>query len=126
VVERRARAAWDLVTQQLRGFPAQQRSIVTELAWLETAANEPFDAFLWKLFEKRVVARHLSVAINKLRGQGDYTFLIESGDGVVRLRGKDGALATNPLLVNAIASLHDVHMLSDDGITDLGRAELRQ
>lgn len=126
VVERRARADWDLVSQELSGFPAQQRSIVTELAWVETAANDPFDVFLWKLFKKRVVARHFSVAINKLRGQGDYTFLIDSGDGVVRLRGKDGALATNPRLGNAIAFLHDVHMLSDGGITDLGRAELRQ
>lgn len=96
------------------------RSIVTELAFLNSHANEPLLALLARIVRQRVLDRHLWVAIQKFRGAGDYTFLLESDDGRIRLRQKDGPVLTNPRLSSAIAFLEDIHLLSAVGTTAAG------
>lgn len=68
-----------------------------------------------------MIRRHLWVALRKLRHQGDYTFLIETDEGKLRLREKDGPVFTNPRLGPAISFLKDIALLGEDGLTDLGR-----
>ena len=75
---------------------------------------------LARIVRQRVLDRHLWVAIQKFRGPGDYTFLLESDDGRVRLRQKDGPVLTNPRLSSAVAFLEDIHLLSANGTTPAG------
>lgn len=49
-------------------------------------------------------------------GKGDYTFLVETDDGLIRLREKDGPVFTNPRLGPAIRFLHDIHLLGENGL----------
>lgn len=100
------------------------RSIATELAFLAANARLGLRDMLSRLFEERVVQRHLWVAVRKLRYQGDYTFLIDADDGRVKLRRKDGPVWTNPRLDTSVRFLRDIHLIDDDGVTDLGRAVL--
>lgn len=100
------------------------RSIVTELRFLDIHAAEPLQLFVARLVKSRVVERHLWVAVRKLRGQGDYTFLLEADEGKVRLRKKEGPVFTNPRLASAIAFLWDIHLLVDGGPTKAGLAAL--
>jgi hypothetical protein len=96
------------------------RSLVTELRFLEENSAELLPTLLARIVRQRVLNRHLWVAIQKFRGQGDYTFLLESDDGRVRLRRKDGPALTNPRLSSAVAFLEDIHLLSTNGITPIG------
>ncbi len=96
------------------------RSIVTELRFLDEHATERLESLLARIVKHRVLERHRWVAIQKFRGPGDYTFLIESDDGRVRLRQKDGPVLTNPRLSTAIAFLEDIHLLSANGPTPSG------
>lgn len=96
------------------------QSIVTELIFLREYADLPLRAFLARLVKEKVVERHLWVAVQKFRGQGDYTFLLESDEGRVRVRQKDGPVLTNPRLSSAIACLRDIHILGNDGPTRAG------
>lgn len=96
------------------------RSLVTELRFLDEHATEPLQPLLARIVRQRVLDRHLWVAIQKFRGPGDYTFLLESDDGRVRLRQKDGPVPTNPRLSSAVAFLEDIHLLSANGTTPAG------
>lgn len=96
------------------------RSLVTELRFLEANATESLERLLTRVVQQRVLDRHLWVAIQKFRGQGDYTFLLESDDGRVRLRQKDGPVLTTPRLSSAIAFLEDIHLLGVSGPTPAG------
>jgi hypothetical protein len=96
------------------------RSLVTELRFLDEHRAEPLQALLARIVRQRVLDRHLWVAIQKFRGPGDYTFLLESDDGRVRLRQKDGPVLTNPRLSSAVAFLEDIHLLSANGTTPAG------
>ena len=69
--------------------------------------------------------RHLWVALRKFQRQGDYTFLIETDDGLVRLRDKDGPVFTNPRLGPAVRFLRDIHLMDDGGLTPRGAEVLR-
>jgi hypothetical protein len=93
------------------------RSLVTELRFLGEHATEPLPTLLTRIVRQRVLDRHLWVAIQKFRGPGDYTFLLESDNGSVRLRQKDGPVPTNPRLSSTVAFLEDIHLLSANGIT---------
>jgi hypothetical protein len=101
--------------------PQGFRSLLTELAFLDKNRATGFDAFLRSLFLDRVVHRHLWVAMRKLRYQGDYTFLFEVEDGLVRRRETDGPVWTGPRLAYAIAFLEDIGLLGPAGITARGR-----
>lgn len=97
------------------------RSLVTELRFLDEHSAEPLPTLLQRIVRQRVLDRHLWVAIQKFRGPaGDYTFLLESDDGRVRLRQKDGPVLTNPRLSSAVAFLEDIHLLSANGTTPAG------
>lgn len=96
------------------------RSLVTELRFLDEHAGEPLKVLLARIVRQRVLDRHLWVAIQKFRGPGDYTFLLESDDGRVRLRQKDGPVLTNPRLSSAVTFLEDIHLLSANGTTQAG------
>lgn len=100
------------------------RSIATELAFLAANSHLDLRIMLSRLFEERVVHRHLWVAVRKLRYQGDYTFLIDADEGRVKLRRKDGPVWTNPRLDTSVRFLRDIHLLDDGGVTELGRVVL--
>lgn len=97
------------------------RSLVTELRFLDANREVPLAVMLTRLVKQRVLDRHLWVAIQKFRGQqGDYTFLFEADEGLVRFRGMDGPVLTSPRLASAIAFLQDLHFLGNDGPTEAG------
>ena len=97
------------------------RSVFTETQFLNNHRHDDFKSFIGCLIEERVIRRHLWVALRKFRYQGDYTFLLETDDGRVRLRSKDGPAYTTPRLGPAITFLRDIHLLDDAGITNLGK-----
>ena len=100
------------------------RTLLTEINFLESHAKDDFTLTISKLIEQRIIQRHLWVALQKLRHQGDYTFLLESDDGRVRLHVKDGPIFTNPRLGPAITFLEDIHLINQHGLTELGRKVL--
>ena len=114
-----------------RGMPAvlgagpdtALRSLLTERRFLDRHSDSLFPEFLRRLFEERIVQRHLWVALMKLRA-GDYTYLIERDEGRFRLREKDGPVFTNPRLGPAIAFLRDIHLIGAEGLTALGVAAM--
>jgi hypothetical protein len=58
--------------------------------------------------------------MRKLQYQRDYTFLVETDDGRVRLRAKDGPVLTNPRLRTALTFLRDIHLVDENGLTKRG------
>ena len=97
------------------------RTLLTEINFLESCARDDFTLTICKLIEQRIIQRHLWVALKKLRYQGDYTFLIDSDNGLVRLRVKDGPVFTNPRLGPAITFLKDIHLINEHGLTEQGK-----
>ena len=100
--------------------PDAIRSLLTETRYLDYNLKEPFGDLLGKIIEERVIRRHIWVALRKFRRNSDYTFLIEMDEGRIRLREKDGPMFTNPRLGPAVTFLKDIHMVGDQGLTDLG------
>ena len=80
----------------------------------------PFKSLLKRLFEERILHRHLWVAMRKFRYQKDYTFLFDTDEGRLRLRRKDGPGFTTPRLATAIAFLKDIHLIDESGLTQQG------
>ncbi len=101
--------------------PEISRSLLSEIQFLTQYGDEPIQRTIERVIEERVIRRHLWVALRKLRYQGDYTFLIETEDGKLRLREKDGPIFTNPRLGPAITFLKDVGLIGSDGLTAAGR-----
>ena len=125
VVHKRASASGRLVRQEFSALdPTAFRSLLTEMRFLEAQKDKEFPRFLAGLIEERIIRRHLWVALRKFRYQGDYTFLIESDDGKVRLRTKAGPVYTNPRLGPAITFLRDIHLIDDEGLTALGEKRI--
>ena len=125
LVHSRSRQRSDHIESELKALnPAVSHSLRSEYRYLESQADVDFETFLIKLVEQRVIRRHLWVALRKLRYQGDYTFLVESDDGKVRLRSKDGPAYTNPRLGPAMTFLKDMHLIDDEGLTEQGRKVL--
>ena len=125
LVHSRSRQVTEYIETELKALnPAVFHSLRSEYRFLESQVDEIFEEFLTKLLEQRVIRRHLLVALRKLRYQGDYTFLVESDDGKVRLRAKDGPVYTNPRLGPAMTFLRDTHLIRDEGLTDQGRKVL--
>lgn len=121
LIHRWERANSALTMQELNGFnPEFFHSLVTECRFLDRNGDAPFAETLTRLVEERVIRRHLWIALRKLRYQGDYTFLIETDDGLIRLRKKGGPTFTNPRLFPAIRFLSDIHLLDHNGLTPRG------
>jgi len=100
------------------------RSIWSETQFLDRKADQDLRKTLTDLIEQRVIRRHLWVALRKFRYQKDYTFLIETDDGKLRCRDKDGPVYTNPRLGPTITFLKDLHIIGGQGLTDYGAALL--
>ena len=100
------------------------RSLLTEIRFLERLGDKDFRITLRTLLEKRVLGRHLWVALRKLRYQGDYGFLVEADDGLVRPRALDGPVYTTPRIAPAITFLKDCHLIDANGLTAQGAAAL--
>jgi hypothetical protein len=99
---------------------APRRSFASELSFLDGHAETPLPDLLKLIFKKRILQRHLWVAMRKLQYQRDYTFLVETHDGRLRLRAKDGPVATNPRLGPAMRFLRDIHLVNEHGLTKRG------
>ncbi len=124
VLHRRCEPRRALVASELGGDGidgAAFRSLASELAFLDDHQDAPLEQTLTRLLRERVLERHLWVAMQKLRHQGDYTFLVEADDGKMRVRAKDGPVPTNPRLDNALTFLRDIHLLGPSGLTGPGR-----
>jgi hypothetical protein len=122
VLHQRCAPHRDLLAKQLGAEGAAFRSLASELSFLDAHQDMPLAETLARFLRDRVLERHLWVALQKLRYQGDYTFLVEADQGKLRVRAKDGPVLTNPRLDNALSFLRDVHLLDDSGLTDTGRA----
>lgn len=120
MASRKTQIAAELSDLDPQGF----HSLLTELAFLDHNAQMDFETLLQRLFLDRVVRRHLWVAMRKLQYHGDYTFLIDTDDGLVRKRGEDGPVWTGPRLSNAIVFLRDIGLLGASGATERGRRAL--
>lgn len=94
------------------------RSIVTEMNWFSSRADEPVRDLISAYVIERVVLRHSWVAMQKLRRQKDYTFLFEVRDGRLLRRNGYAPVATTPRLNPAIQFLVDVGLVDDDGLTE--------
>lgn len=105
--------------------PELFRSLHSETVFLDRHGQEPFAELLTRLLEERVVRRHLWVALRKFRYQKDYTFLIESDEGRLRCKDKDGPVFTNPRLGPTITFLKDLHIIGAQGVTGDGAELLR-
>ena len=99
---------------------APGRSFASELAFLDNHGSTPLPDLLRLIFRQRILQRHLWVAMRKLQYQHDYTFLVETHDGRLRLRAKDGSVLTNPRLGPALTFLRDLHLIDDEGLTKRG------
>jgi len=122
VLENRVRSSPKNPADELGGLKHNLiHSLVTELRWLEAHENDSLPEFVARLIEERVIRRHLWVALRKFRVQGDYTFLIETDDGRVRLRATDGPVFTNPRLGPALTFLRDIHLIDEKGLTAHGK-----
>lgn len=120
ILHKRVRDEEYPVESELGGFDSEAfQTILTETRFFEEHAVIPFRDILGKIIELKIVRRHLWVAARKFRS-GDYTFLIESDEGRLRLREKDGPAFTNPRLAPAITFLKDIHLIGDKGLTDYG------
>jgi hypothetical protein len=118
VMQRRMAAHSESISIELSALdPHGFRSLLTELTFLKENGSIGFTDLLKQLFLERVLRRHLWVAMRKLKYQGDYTFLFETDDGLIRKRGEDGPVWTGPRLHNAIAFLKDVGLLGEKGAT---------
>jgi hypothetical protein len=100
---------------------AAGRSFASELAFLDDHGDTTLPDLLKLIFKKRILQRHLWVAMRKLQYQRDYTFLVETHDGKLRLRAKDGPVPTNPRLRPALTFLRDLHLVDKSGLTKRGR-----
>jgi len=121
IVQLRYRANTPLFVSELGSLnPDFFHSVLTECCFLERHDEAPLAEILGRLIDERVIRRHLWIALRKLRDQGDYTFLIECDDGLIRTREKNGPVFTNPRLSPAITFVRDIHLLNDSGITPRG------
>jgi hypothetical protein len=126
VLHRRFLLAQDDVNADLGRFDRDlSRSLLTEIEYLVQHQHDTLTQMLTGLLKQRVIRRHLWVAVQKLRHQNDYTFLIDADEGRVRLRDKDGPVLTNPRLGPAITFLQDIHLLGQGGLTMLGKRVMR-
>jgi hypothetical protein len=125
VLHNRVRGSVKDISEELGAFdPSVFRSLLTELRFLNEHMQADFGNIVARLIEERVIRRHLWIGLRKLRYQGDYTFLIETDDGLVRLREKDGPVFTNPRLAPTITFLKDIHLLGENGLTAFGHQRI--
>lgn len=113
----------DLQAEVDRSFSLQSggRSVRTETLWLARQNEGDLATVLADYVAQRVVSRHNQIAIQKLRRQGDYTFLFEARDGRLVYRAQYEPVPTTPRLDPAIQFLVDIDLIGETGLTDRGR-----
>lgn len=127
VLHNRIEASAKDPAEELRGVRHDVlHTLVTEIRFLDANKGRDFPEFIARLFEERVIRRHLWVGLRKFRSQRDYTFLIESDEGRVRLRAVDGPVFTNPRLGPALTFLKDIHLVDGKGLTARGKKLVRE
>ena len=116
----------DLQAEVDRSFGLQSggRSIRTEALWLARQNEGDLATVLANYVTQRVVSRHNQIAMQKLRRQGDYTFLFEARDGRLVYRAQYDPVPTTPRLDPAIQFLVDIDLIGEKGLTDRGRGLL--
>lgn len=112
----------DLAQAAQHGLPKRGTaySLRTEIDWLESGEETPVAVHIADYIIERVVRRHSWVAMQKLRRQRDYTFLFEQREGRLVYLSAYQPVATTPRLAPAIQFLDDIHLLDEDGLTDMG------
>ncbi|MET3384189.1 hypothetical protein [Variovorax paradoxus] len=100
-------------------------SLYSEFNFFQELAQAPLGDMLQKLLH-RILERHTWIAFQKLRYRTEYTFLFESHDGLLRTRGLDGPVLTNPRLASTLGFMRDLNLLDQDGITTVGAAALER
>jgi hypothetical protein len=112
----------DLAQAAKHGLPKRGTaySLRTEIDWLESGEETPVAEHIADYIVERVVRRHSWVAMQKLRRQRDYTFLFEQREGRLVYLSAYQPVATTPRLAPAIQFLDDIHLLDEDGLTDMG------
>lgn len=118
------RADLRATTKRELGVHGGGRSIVTELAWIDSRADASVSDLIASYLIERVVRRHSWVAMQKLRRQRDYTFLFEVHDGRLVRRSSYTPVPTTPRLFPAVQFLVDVGLIDGNGATARGRAVL--
>ena len=120
VLHKRVRDEDHAVEEEFGGYASDAfQTLLTITRFLEKNHELPLREILGRLIETKVVRRHLWIAARKFQS-GDYTFLIESDEGRLRLRQKDGPVFTNPRLGPAITFLRDIHLIGGQGLTEYG------
>jgi len=122
IVER-AVAFGELLDSALNA-PDHFQSLRTEVKYLQAREQENARTVLVALVRERVLKRHLWVASRKFRNQKAYTFLIEPEEGLLRYRDRFRVSPSSPRLDQAMRFLRDVKLIDDEGLTEIGRAEL--
>lgn len=123
VLYKRFSAQLDEIEEELKPVSESPyvHSLATEIRFIAAKADEPLERTLRSVLKMRIIDRHLWVAIQKLHLQGDYTFLVETDNGRIRLRRKDGPVLTNPRLGTSLTFLRDIHLIGPEGLTKHGR-----
>ncbi|TXM94675.1 hypothetical protein [Methylobacterium sp. WL116] len=113
----------DATRLELKGH-GSGRSVITELTWFSRREDGEVCELIASYVVERIVRRHSWVAMQKLRRQGDYTFLFEVRDGRLVRRSGYAPVATTPRLNPATTFLEDIWLVNEDGPTAHGRAVL--
>jgi hypothetical protein len=119
----RASDATDLINEALSGADYFQ-SLRTEVQFLDRARSNPASRVIEDLIRERIVKRHLWVASRKFRNQKAYTFHMEPEEGQLRYRSHFRISPSSPRLDQATLFLRDIGLIDENGITQLGRAEM--
>jgi len=100
---------------------AELQTLCSEQVFLGEHSGSLLEDMLLDLFMKRVIFRHQAIALHKLKTQGDYTFLFEIEESRATRRMAYEPVFTNPRVNNALTFISDLHLIDDDGVTDIGR-----
>ncbi|MZR31458.1 hypothetical protein [Sneathiella litorea] len=119
----RASDASKLIEEAISGADYFQ-SLRTEVQFLDRASSAPARLVVADMVRERVVKRHLWVASRKFRNQKAYTFHMEPEEGRLRYRNHFRVSPSSPRLDQAVRFLRDIGLIDEDGITQLGRAEM--
>jgi hypothetical protein len=101
-----------------------ERTIMGVLDYLRKNEESPLENMIAQLTKRFVIDRHLSVAMQKLRHQGNRTFLFELMDGNIAPSAESGPVFTNPRLEPSLTFLNDLHLANGSGLTKRGREVL--
>jgi hypothetical protein len=100
------------------------QSLRTEMHFLQRHRSSGARELLGGMVRERILKRHLWVASRKFRNQKAYTFLMEPEEGLLRYRDHFKVSPSSPRLDQALRFLRDMSLINENGITDIGRAEL--